>query len=120
MEIAIGVSTSKDAGRALGPIGLIVSVADSEELVNTWLAKVTADGGIAGRTVVPVFFDYKATGDINTSDQAACETWTRDTRVFSATGVRAGVSGSGDILTPCLAKAGIPWLQGSGDQHKWG
>ena len=96
-----------------------MAVSDQEELVRTWLAKVNAEGGVAGRKVVPVFYDYKATGDINTSDQAACATWTSDTRVFAATGVRAGLSGSGDVLTPCLAKAGIPWLQASGDQHKW-
>jgi ABC-type branched-subunit amino acid transport system substrate-binding protein len=118
-EIRIGFSTSNDAGKALGALGLAVSVADQEDLVRTWLAKVNAEGGIAGRTVVPVFYDYRATGDINTSDQAACESWTRDNRVFAATGVRAGLSGSGDVLTPCLAKAGIPWLQASGDQRKW-
>jgi ABC-type branched-subunit amino acid transport system substrate-binding protein len=118
-EIRLGFSTSNDAGKALGGLGLSVAVADQEQLVRTWLAKVNAQGGIAGRRVVPVFYDYKATGDINTSDQAACETWTRDSRVFAASGVRAGSSGSGDVLTPCLAKAHIPWLAAVGDQHKW-
>jgi hypothetical protein len=118
-EIRVGFSTSNDAGKALSSVGLGVAIADQEDLVKTWVAKVNADGGIAGRTVVPVFYDYKATGDVNTSDQAACETWTRDSRVFAATGVRAGVSGSGDVLTPCLARAGIAWLNAEGDQHQF-
>jgi ABC-type branched-subunit amino acid transport system substrate-binding protein len=118
-EIRIGFSTSNDAGRALGGLGLGVQIADQNQLVNTWLTKVNAEGGIAGRKVVPVFFDYKATGDTPTQDQAACSTWTQDTRVFAATGIRAGTTGTGDNLTPCLAKAGVPWLAASGDVHKW-
>jgi hypothetical protein len=116
-EIRLGFSTSNDAGKALGAFGLGVAIADQEDLVKTWLAKVNREGGIAGRSVVPVFYDYKATGDTNTSDQAACQTWTQDTRVFAATGVRAGTTGNGDNLTPCLSKAGVPWLASSGDQH---
>jgi ABC-type branched-subunit amino acid transport system substrate-binding protein len=118
-EIRIGFSTSNDAGRALGGLGLGVQLADQNLLVNTWLKKVNAEGGIAGRKIVPVFFDYKATGDTPTQDQAACATWTQDTRVFAATGIRAGTTGTGDNLTPCLAKAGVPWLAASGDVHKW-
>lgn len=118
-EIRIGFSTSNDAGKALGAFGLSVAVADQQQLVHTWLDKVNAEGGIAGRRVVPVFYDYKATGDLNTSDQAACETWTRDNRVFAATGIRVSSTGGGDVLTPCLAKAGVPWLAATGDQRKW-
>jgi ABC-type branched-subunit amino acid transport system substrate-binding protein len=118
-EIRLGFSTSNDAGKALGAFGLSVAVADQQQLVRTWLDKVNAEGGIAGRRVVPVFYDYKATGDLNTSDQAACETWTRDNRVFAATGIRVSTSGSGDVLTPCLAKAGVPWLAATGDERKW-
>jgi ABC-type branched-subunit amino acid transport system substrate-binding protein len=115
----MGFAISSDAQKALGTLGLGVAVADQQQLVRTWLAKVNAEGGIAGRSVVPVFYDYHATGDINTSDQAACASWTQDTRVFAATGVRAGATGGGDVLTPCLAKAGVPWLAAAGDQHKW-
>lgn len=118
-EIRIGFSISSDASAGLGGLGLGVAVADQRELVRTWVTKVNAEGGIAGRTVVPVFFDYSTTGNLTTQDQAACATWTQDTPVFAATGVRAGISGSGDNLTPCLAKAGVPWLAGAGDVHKW-
>ncbi len=118
-EIRIGFSTSNDAGKVLGSAGLGVQIADQNQLVKVWLAKVNAAGGIAGRKVVPVFYDYKATGDLPTQDQAACATWTQDTRVFAATGVRAGTTGSGDNLTPCLAKSGVPWLAATGDDHKW-
>ncbi|MCW2585092.1 MAG: hypothetical protein JWN55_608 [Frankiales bacterium] len=118
-EIRLGFSTSNDAAKALGAAGLGVAVADQEELVKTWLAKVNAEGGIAGRKVVPVFYDYAATGDVQTSDQAACNRWTQDTLVFAASGVRAGTSGSGDNLTPCLARKGVAWLNGGGDAQKW-
>lgn len=118
-QIKIGFAISSDASKALGGFGLGVSVADQKQLVDTWVAKVNATGGIAGRRVVPVFYDYSATGNIETQDQEACSTWTQDDRVFAATGVRAGASGSGDNLTPCLAKAGVAWLNAAGDQHKW-
>ena len=118
-QIKLGFSISSDAARALGATGLGVSIADQQELVRSYLDKVNRAGGIAGRTAVPVFYDYSAGGDLNSQDQAACAKWTQDEPVFAATGVRAGSTGSGDTLTPCLAKAGVPWLQGVGDQHKW-
>ena len=118
-QIRLGFSISSDASRALGATGLAVGIADQQALVRTYLDKDNREGGIAGRVVVPVFYDYSAGGDLNAQDQAACATWTQDTPVFAATGVRAGTTGSGDTLTPCLAKAGVPWLQGAGDQHKW-
>jgi hypothetical protein len=34
-------------------------------------------------------------------------------------GVRAGATGDGDALTPCLARAGVPWLSGTGDAQKF-
>jgi ABC-type branched-subunit amino acid transport system substrate-binding protein len=118
-ELRLGFSISSDASGALGSIGLGVTIANQKDLVNTWLARVNREGGVAGRKVVPVFYDYSATGNVQTQDQAACSTWTQDNRVFAASGVRAGASGGGDDLTPCLAKAGVPWLNGNGDAHKW-
>ncbi|MDX6216716.1 MAG: hypothetical protein QOG99_2300 [Frankiales bacterium] len=118
-EIKIGFSISSDAGKALGGLGLGVSLANQADLVRTWVAKVNSEGGITGRKVVPVFYDYSASGNVETQDQAACSTWTQDNHVFAATGVRAGATGGGDSLTPCLAKAGVVWLNGNGDAHKW-
>lgn len=118
-ELRVGFSTSNDAAEALGSVGLGATVADQEELVRVYVDHVNARGGVAGRRVVPVFYDYAATGNITTSDQAACEAWTTDTRVFAATGVRAGLNGEGDALTPCLARAGVPYLAGLGDEAKW-
>ena len=118
-EIKVGFSISSDASKALGGLGLGVSLANQQDLIKTWVAKVNAEGGVAGRKVVPVFYDYSATGNVETQDQAACSTWTQDNHVFAATGIRAGSTGGGDSLTPCLAKAGVVWLNGTGDAHKW-
>jgi ABC-type branched-subunit amino acid transport system substrate-binding protein len=117
--IRMGFTISSNGAAALGSFGLGASLADQKLLVRTWVDRTNAAGGINGRKLVPVYFDYSATGNVNTQDQAACAAFTQDTTVFAATGVRAGATGSGDSLTPCLAKAGVPWLSGTGDDHKW-
>ncbi|MCW2545073.1 MAG: hypothetical protein JWM40_2625 [Frankiales bacterium] len=117
--IRMGFTISSNGAAALGSFGLGASLADQKLLVRTWVDRTNAAGGIAGRKLVPVYFDYSATGNVNTQDQAACAAFTQDTTVFAATGIRAGATGSGDSLTPCLAKAGVPWLSGTGDDHKW-
>jgi ABC-type branched-subunit amino acid transport system substrate-binding protein len=117
--IRIGFSISSDSAAALGGFGLAADVADQRQLIKTYVDEVNRTGGIAGRKVEPVIYDYSATGDKVVQDQAACTKWTQDDPVFAATGVRAGMTGSGEVLTPCLAKAGVPWLQGVGDRAKW-
>jgi hypothetical protein len=119
-QIRIGVSISSDSNAALSAFGANgVKFPDGKALVNTYVNYLNRTGGIAGRKVVPVFYDYQAGGNVESSDAAACATWTQDNQVAAALGIRAGTTGSNDALTPCLTKAGVAWLTGRGDEQKF-
>jgi hypothetical protein len=119
-ELKVGVSISSDANAALSAFGANgVAFPDGKALANTYVAHLNKTGGIAGRKVKPVFYDYKASGNVETSDAAACAAWTQDDHVVGALGIRAGATGTNDSLTPCLTKAGVPWMSGEGDQKKF-
>jgi ABC-type branched-subunit amino acid transport system substrate-binding protein len=119
-EIKVGVSISSDGNAAISALGANgVAFPDGKALANTYVDYLNRTGGIAGRKVKPVFYDYRASGNVETSDAAACATWTQDDHVVAALGVRAGTTGTNDALTPCLTKAGVPWMTGRGDQRKF-
>ncbi|MCW2572836.1 MAG: hypothetical protein JWO88_2894 [Frankiales bacterium] len=119
-EIKVGVSISSDANAALSAFGANgLAFPDGKALANTYVDYLNRTGGIAGRKVKPVFYDYKASGNVETSDAAACAAWTQDDHVVGALGIRAGTTGTNDALTPCLTKAGVPWMSGEGDQKKF-
>jgi hypothetical protein len=114
------VSISSDANAALSAFGANgVAFPDGKALANTYVDHLNKTGGIAGRKVKPVFYDYRASGNVETSDAAACAAWTQDDHVVGALGVRAGTTGTNDSLTPCLTKAGVPWMSGEGDRKKF-
>jgi ABC-type branched-subunit amino acid transport system substrate-binding protein len=119
-DIKVGVSISSDGNAALSAFGANgVQFPDGKGLVNAYTGYLNRTGGIAGRKVKPVFYDYRASGNVETSDAAACAAWTQDDHVVAALGIRAGTTGSNDALTPCLSKAGVPWMSGRGDQQKF-
>ncbi|MDQ1697558.1 MAG: hypothetical protein QOJ03_2911 [Frankiaceae bacterium] len=119
-EVKVGVAISSSSNAAFGAYGAKgLSFPDGKQLVNAYVAHLNRTGGIGGRHVVPVFYDYNATGNVSTSDAAACAAWTQDDRVVAALGVRAGATGTDDGLTPCLSKAGVPWMSGQGDAAKF-
>jgi hypothetical protein len=55
-------------------------------------------GGYAGRKIKPLWYDISVSQDVNTQEQAACEHWTKDNKVFAMLG--------GDIvLNQCAENA---------------
>ena len=109
-EIRIGYLTWKEVSSAGSAIGYAVDYGDQEAIANAIVDDLNSRGGIAGRTVVPVFYDYR-TSDILASpeaaDQAACTRMTEDTTVFAVVAV-TGVLG--EVLPDCLAQRQTPLI----------
>ena len=109
-ELFIGYNTWKDVSR----FGTTVGVEGAEPFDQEAVARAVVDdingrGGIAGRRVVLVFYDYQ-TADLpnpTVADQKACTLFTEDRPVFA---VVAAVGPVTDLLPECLAKAGVPLI----------
>jgi hypothetical protein len=118
-EIRIGYLTWKEVSSAGSAVGYAVDYGDQEAIANAIVEDLNASGGIAGRTVVPVFYDYR-TSDILASpeaaDQAACTRMTEDTTVFAVVAV-TGVLGEVlpqclyDHQTPLIVNTNIPFVR---------
>ena len=109
-ELYIGYSTWKDVSRFGTTVGVEgAEPFDQEAVARAVVADINARGGIAGRTVVPVFYDYQTADLPNPSlgDQKACTRYTEDRPVFA---VVAAVGPTTDLLPECLAKAGVPLI----------
>jgi hypothetical protein len=114
--IKIGFNYSADlaAGFALVGFGGSAEGTNERSIIEALVKYFNAHGGIAGRKIVPVFFEYDAVGG-DTWDslaQQACEKFVRDEKVFA---VVSGHVGQTDSLLACLAKGHTPLVQ----QNQW-
>jgi ABC-type branched-subunit amino acid transport system substrate-binding protein len=99
---------------AAGFAGLIIP--DSKPVFDAFVKDINAHGGLAGRRIVPVYYEYNTGQDPHTQDAEACATFTQDHHVFLVLG---GVnSGAGELL-PCLAKHDVPLISAAtgGDER---
>ncbi len=104
-EIKIGISTFK-LGDFAKNLGVNVDVGDNEAQAYAVINYVNKNGGIAGRKVVPSFFevDFTTTGGTDGAfEAAACEQWTEDDKVFAA----INLSLQRQQLLACLAKKDV-------------
>jgi len=101
-EIRIGYLLWSDVSNAGSAAGYAVDYGDQERIATAITDDLNARGGIAGRRVVPVFYDYQ-TSDLLTNgpgaDQAACSHFTEDTDVYAVVAVTGPQS---DVLPQCL------------------
>lgn len=100
-------ATAQAMGAALGARG--VSGGDPRGYAEALTDHVNANGGIAGRRVIPEYFEVDLTGLVanpDASDQRSCERFTEDTRVFA---VLSPIP-SGQPLPGCLASRGVPLI----------
>lgn len=107
-ELYIGYTTWKDVSRFGATVGVEGTEPFDQELVAKAIVDdINARGGILGRKVVPVFYDYQTADLANPSagDQAACTRFTEDRPVFA---VVATVGPTTDVLPECLAKHKVP------------
>jgi ABC-type branched-subunit amino acid transport system substrate-binding protein len=114
--LKIGVGTSSDYNSFASSTGLKGLSYDGDPSV--WFAALVSDinrhGGILGRKVELVTYDYNTAQELNNpaaANQQACTAWTQDTPVFAV--LLAGF-GAEDTLLKCLAKAKTPLVQVGG------
>lgn len=96
-----------EANAAIGAAG--VTQGDPRRQYETMIDWVNAQGGVAGRELVPVWHRYRvASGEsFSAQDQAACTTYTQDNEVFVS--LASGAGGDDNFLA-CMENAGVPIL----------
>jgi hypothetical protein len=92
----------------LGFGGLVIP--DNKPVFDAFTRYINAHGGVGGRKIVPVYYEYRSGGNPQAQDAAACATFTEDHHVSVVFG---GINSGAGLLLPCLAKHGVP-LIGSG------
>ncbi len=103
-KIYIGAPWNSDANAGNAALG--VSQADSGDERDYWAAvldDLNKRGGILGRKVEVIFAEFKAATNepVEAQQQAACDTWTKDNKVFAVYG------GGGEVMLECSRKAGV-------------
>lgn len=109
-EIFVGYATFKaleSTGSALGLEG--ADVGDQEAVAKAIINDINSRGGVAGRKLVPVFYDIKfeeADRNPDAAAQKACARWTEDRPVFAA--INQIIAIPDKTLITCLAKRQTP------------
>jgi hypothetical protein len=104
-EIFIGSGYAVNAGAANAAIGAAgIDQGDDKRNAQIVIDDINAKGGIAGRKLVPVWYELDATSPTNYEQQyqAVCETLTKDNKVFAV-----GGGGESETLLRCLHNAGV-------------
>ena len=90
-EIHVGfIVATTDANEQIGASG--ITTGDEGYQAKLVVEDINENGGIAGRTVVPVFHGFDATSDepIDLQEQGACTDFTQDRPVFAVFPANAG------------------------------
>lgn len=114
--IKIGFNHAAPLGPAYRAVGFGGSAEGTDErsIAEALVKHLNKHGGIAGRKIVPVFFEYDAVtgGTWDSLAAAACEHFITDEKVFA---VVSGHVGQTDSLLDCLAKGQTPLVT----QNQW-
>jgi len=106
IEIGTYYLNGGNAALAAGGFGGLV-IPDSKPVFDAFVKHINNNGGLAGRQITPVYYEYNTGADPRTQDAAACATFTEDHDVFLVLG---GInSGAGELL-PCLAQRDVPLI----------
>jgi hypothetical protein len=106
--IALGIPYCSDCAAANAAVGAgSEDPGDTRRYYQAALDEVNARGGVAGRQLVPVFFEISAADDIDASQQRACEAFTVDNKVLM-------IYFRGEIVAECALEAGILVSTGGG------
>ena len=116
-EIRIGVAYNGQLSQQMGAAGAAgggAVLGNQKNQVEALARDINAHGGIAGRKLVPVFYDTNGQqNNISATSQAACAAWTEDNSVFAAMTFVAELSN--DTMYGCLAKHGVVFAPLAGE-----
>ncbi|HYZ92441.1 MAG TPA: hypothetical protein VFA34_08605, partial [Actinomycetota bacterium] len=86
-----------------------VSAGDHKGMYDAVFRYVNEHGGIAGRKVAPFYYPYDVANITQSKAQqeAACTSWTEDSKVFAA----VSSAPTGSTLAYCMQKKGTPMVQ---------
>lgn len=103
--VKIGVERIDTAalGAFANAVGAKASIGDLNAYQQALISWVNRSGGLAGRTLTPVYFQADVAAGNQRNDAARCATWAEDNHVFAAQA--AYYQGGGAV--PCLAKRGV-------------
>ena len=101
--ITIGVVYSSDDDAANKALGNNITTGDQQADGQAVIDDINAHGGVAGRKLKAVWYDYQATDarPYTTIDSEACAKFTQDNHVFAVAG-----DGLTDNFTACVTHAG--------------
>jgi hypothetical protein len=105
--VNVGIVRLKDYNQTTQAAGLGNFTNDDQQaVVQAYIADINRHGGVLGRRLHPVYADYDSnSADTNSSqEQAICETWVQDNKVFAALAVSGN---AGHVLDACLSKAHV-------------
>lgn len=106
-EVLVGAPRVKGGAAALASVGFDPPNHELDEYVDAYVEHLNATGGLACRQARIVWHDLDVAegGSFGTvNEQAMCATWTQDHQVFVAV---PAVDGPGEVLYPCLDRAGV-------------
>jgi ABC-type branched-subunit amino acid transport system substrate-binding protein len=113
-EIRIGFQVTRDVQAAFAAVGASGRPPEERLIVGALVDWVNANGGLAGRRLVPVIHETNPlSGTFASQAQAACATFTEDNEVFAA---GSSPVGGNDALVACLASKGTPLVE---QNHWW-
>lgn len=101
--ISVGVTYSTGSDEANRALGNNLTTGDQKADAQAVIDDINAHGGVAGRKLTPVWYDYQTTDarPYTTIDNEACAHFTQDNHVFAVAG-----DGITDNFAACVTKAG--------------
>jgi ABC-type branched-subunit amino acid transport system substrate-binding protein len=108
-SVEVGFFITKGVDKLFASLGASgLSPGDQERQVNALVRVINADGGFAGKKIVPIIGIWNATaGNTTTQREAACAKWTQDHKVVAAVGE------SFETFRGCSNRHKLPMLFGN-------
>ena len=102
-QIYVGVTYSTGSDQANQALGNNITTGDQKGDAQAVIDDINAHGGVAGRKLVPIWYDFQETDarPYATIDSEACAKFTQDNHVFAVAG-----DGITDNFPACIQKAG--------------
>lgn len=101
--LTIGVITSGNAGAFISSVGIQGNFGDQRKQAEAIADHLNAQGGVTGRKISLVFYDYDTGQPADANAQAACVAFTQDHDAFAA----IGIAGMADAYHECAKKNGL-------------